>query len=68
MLVVLNFDPKAARNTKIVLNGCAPIAARKKFVYFAGAEALIEDNGKSGGELDETLTPYSINVFDIILK
>ena len=68
VLVVLNFDPKTARNAKIALNGCAPIATRKKFVYFAGAEALIEDSEKAGGELDETLTPYSINVFDIILK
>jgi Glycoside hydrolase family 44 len=68
VLVALNFDPKTARNTKILLDGCAPIATRKKFVYFAGAEALIEDSEKAGGELDETLTPYSINVFDIMLK
>jgi hypothetical protein len=68
VLVALNFDPKTARNAKIALNGCAPIATRKKFVYFAGAEALIEDSEKAGGEIDETLTPYSINVFDIMLK
>jgi hypothetical protein len=68
VLVALNFDPKIARNTKILLDGCAPIATRKKFVYFAGAEALVEDSEKGGGELDETLTPYSINVFDIMLK
>ena len=68
VLVALNLDPKIARNAKILLDGCAPVATRKKFVYFAGAEALIEDSEKDGGELDETLTPYSINVFDIMLK
>jgi hypothetical protein len=68
VLVALNLDSKIARNAKILLDGCAPVATRKKFVYFAGAEALIEDSEKDGGQLDETLTPYSINVFDIMLK
>ena len=68
MLVAINLDPKTARDTKIHLDGCAPIATQKKFVYFAGAETFIKESEKTGGELDETLVPYSINVFDITLK
>ncbi|HEX3777849.1 MAG TPA: glycoside hydrolase family 44 protein [Polyangiaceae bacterium] len=68
VLVALNLNPTSAAKASIVLNGCATIASHEKYSYDAHSTSLVDDGLKSGGTLDETLAPYSINVFDIVLK
>jgi hypothetical protein len=68
VLIALNLDPSTAAKAKISLDGCAPIAKRRKYDYFAGAQSLADEGEQVGGALEETLAPYSINVFDITLK
>ncbi len=68
VLIALNLDPKTNVNAAIDLDGCAPALTRKKFTYFSGAASLINDGDKAGADLHETLPPYSINVFDIVLQ
>jgi len=68
VLMALNLEPTSAAGVKIALDGCTPISKRRKFSYVAGGQAITDDGEKAGGELDETLAPYSINVFDITLK
>jgi hypothetical protein len=67
VLIALNLDPLKAAKVNIELAGCSPIAARRSFSYVAGASSLVAQGSKAGGSLDETLAPYSINVFDVTL-
>ncbi|HYP74528.1 MAG TPA: glycoside hydrolase family 44 protein [Polyangiaceae bacterium] len=71
VLIALNLDPTTTAQAKINLDGCAAIERRTKYAYAAGAQSLTNEGEKSGGgkaALDETLVPYSLNVFDIWLK
>ena len=68
VLIALNLDPSKAAQARIELSGCSPIATRRWFSYGAGSASLVDQGSKSGGGLDETLAPYSINVFDVTLK
>ncbi|MEO8904998.1 MAG: glycoside hydrolase family 44 protein [Polyangiaceae bacterium] len=68
VLIALNLDPAKAAQVSIDLAGCSPIATRRSFSYGAGSASLVDQGSKSGGSLDETLAPYSINVFDVTLK
>ncbi len=68
VLIALNLEPNTTTQAKIALDGCTPIASYRKFSYVAGAKTLVSEGEKSGGVLDETLRPYSINVFDVVLK
>jgi hypothetical protein len=68
VLVALNLDAAAAADVDIELTGCAAIATRRRFSYSASSPSLVDVGAKSGGDLSETLAPYSINVFDITLK
>lgn len=68
VVIALNLDPTKAAQASINLLGCDPIATRRKFAYGADNQSIEEQGSKAGGNLDETLAPYSINVFDIVLK
>jgi len=68
VLIALNLDPAKAAQVNVDLAGCAPIASRRWFSYGAGSTSLVDQGSKAGGSVDETLAPYSINVFDVILK
>jgi hypothetical protein len=68
VLIALNLEPTTAAKTKISLNQCGAIATRHDFVYSAQAPAIVDEGLKSASDLEETLAPYSINVFDIVLK
>jgi Glycoside hydrolase family 44 len=68
VLIAINLSPTTPAQATIGLNGCAPIATREKFTYDAQSTSLEDQGVKTGGALDETLAPYSINVFDLVLK
>ena len=68
VLIALNLDPTNSAKVNIALNGCPAIATRQKFSYDQHATSLIDEGVKSGAISDEILAPYSINVFDIVLK
>lgn len=68
VLVALNLNPTTAAKANIAMNGCTPIATSRRFSYDAHASAFVDEGVRSGGTLNETLAPYSINVFDITLK
>jgi len=68
VLIALNLDPDDAVQAKIDLKGCSPVTQRKSFSYRAGSPGLAEDAARSTPEPNETLSPYSINVFDILLR
>jgi Glycoside hydrolase family 44 len=68
VLIALNLNPTTAAKASIAMNGCSPIATRRKFSYDAQASAIVDEGVRTGGNLSETLAPYSINVFDITLK
>jgi hypothetical protein len=68
VLVALNLDPQSAVQAKIELSGCSKPAQTKKFSYTAGAAAIAEQPMAAGGLRAETLAPYSINIFDLVLE
>ena len=68
VLIALNLDPGKPAQVSVDLSGCSPIESRQWFSYDAGSTSLADQGRKSGGSLDETLAPYSINVFDVNLK
>jgi hypothetical protein len=68
VLIALNLDPASAAQANIELAGCSPVLSHRTFSYGAGSASLVDQGRKSGGGLDETLPPYSINVFDVTLK
>ncbi|HTA94456.1 MAG TPA: glycoside hydrolase family 44 protein [Polyangiaceae bacterium] len=68
VLIALNLSPSNVAKVNIGLTGCATIATRRKYSYDAQSTSLVDEGTKSGGTLDETLQPYSINVFDVALN
>jgi hypothetical protein len=68
VLIALNLNPSTTARASIALAGCAPIATREKFSFGPQATSLVDEGSKSGGSLNETLLPYSVNVFDIALR
>jgi len=68
VLVALNLDPDEAAEARIELNGCGPVTQRKAFAYHAGSNGLTEDASSAASDSTETLLPYSINVFDILVR
>jgi hypothetical protein len=68
VLIALNLDPDAAARARIELLGCGQLGTTRKFVYTPRSQALIPDGTQDGGELDGELPPYSITVFDVLLK
>lgn len=68
VLIALNLNPTTAAKVKIGLNGCAAISSFRKFTYDANTPTLTDQGPQTKTYLDETLAPYSINVFDVVLK
>jgi len=68
VLIALNLEPTTTEKASIGLTDCGSLVTRQKFVYSAQAPAIVDEGTKSGHDLDEELAPYSINVFDIVLK
>jgi hypothetical protein len=68
VLIALNLNPTTAAKTSIALDGCAQIGTRHKFTYQERSTSLEDEGEKPGGSLEETLPPYSISVFDIMLR
>ena len=68
VLIALNLEPNTAAKATLALSDCGQIASRRKFVYSAGAQGLVDEGEKTEQSLDEELAPYSINVFDVVLK
>jgi len=68
VLIALNLNPTMAAKAKIKLDGCGGISTQQQFSYDAAAPSIVDKGSKAGGTLDQTLPPYSINVFDLVLK
>jgi hypothetical protein len=68
VLIALNLDPAKPAATSIGLNGCSAIATQHEYAYSGGAQGFVDEGVKSGADLNPTLAPYSISVFDIVLK
>jgi hypothetical protein len=67
VLIALNLDPNNAVKASIGLPGCAPVATYRKFTYTENSQT-ISDDGVKAASVEETIAPYSINVFDVTLK
>ena len=68
VVITLNFDPAKAADAHIALHECGAVASRRKFTYGPHVESMSDDGTKTTSSLDEFLPPYSINVFDVMLK
>jgi len=68
VLIALNLNPSTSARANIALPGCAAVATVRKFSYGPQSTALVDEGVRPSGSLEETLLPYSINVFDITLK
>jgi len=68
VLIALNLNPTTSAKANIGLPGCAPIATVRKFSYGPQSPAIADAGTEVVGSLNETLLPYSINVFDVTLK
>jgi Glycoside hydrolase family 44 len=68
VLIALNLDPSQPAAASIALDGCSPLESRHKYVLSEAAANLVDEGEKLKAALDETLAPYSLNVFDIKLK
>ena len=68
VLIALNLEPTTAAKSTIALNQCGSVVSRRKFVFSSQAPSMVDEGTKSGGNLDEVLAPYSISVFDVVLK
>jgi Glycoside hydrolase family 44 len=66
VLIALNLDPTTSAKAKISLPGCAPVASIRKYFYGPQSTSLLDEGTVAG--LEQTLLPYSINVFDVTLK
>ena len=68
VLIAINLNPTTAAKAKINLDGCSALSTQQRFSYDASGPGLVDQGLKTGGTLDQTLPPYSINVFDLVLK
>ncbi|MET0792309.1 MAG: glycoside hydrolase family 44 protein [Polyangiaceae bacterium] len=68
VVIALNLDPATPAQTKVDLDGCAPIVTSHRFTYSSAAQAPSDDGTSSKPKLEALLPPYSISVFDIALK
>ncbi len=68
VLIALNLEPTTAAKASIGLGECGTLVTRHKYVYSAQASTMVDEGVKSGRDLVEELAPYSINVFDVVLK
>jgi hypothetical protein len=68
VVITVNKDPVKAARAKIAFDGCGAIVRRRKFTYGPHTDAIADDGTKAVSDLSEFLPPYSINVFDVIVK
>ncbi|HKO52811.1 MAG TPA: glycoside hydrolase family 44 protein [Polyangiaceae bacterium] len=68
VLIAINLNPTTSAKAKIALDGCSGISTQHRFSYDASAPGIVDQGSKTGGVLSETLPPYSINIFDVVLK
>ena len=68
VLIALNLDPAKTAVAGISLDGCSAIESRHKYAINQDAQSIADEGTTVGANLEETLAPYSINVFDIALK
>ena len=74
VLIALNLDPNTAANATIDLNGCGVISSRRDYAYGRDARSLAAAppnptaTAEGAHAFQKSLAPYSINVFDIVLK
>jgi hypothetical protein len=68
VLIALNLDPSDAAQATIDLDGCAPVATSRRYVYTAHSQKLSAEGDERHGALNELLEPYSISVLDVTLK
>ena len=67
VLVVLNFSPDAAITTDIDVSSCGDVGTPVVRTYAGGAGFVNASARASGGKVQTTLPPYSIDVVDLHL-
>ncbi len=68
VLIALNLDAQTTAEAKLELRGCAKPATTKKFAFSAESPGMTEQNAQTSRDRGETLAPYSVNVFDLVLQ
>ncbi len=67
VLIALNLEPQTRVEAKLELRGCGKPTSKRSFAFSASAPSIAERSGDAARDPRETLAPYSVNVFDLVL-